>query len=407
MGLCASAAPVDPMAAETTKQIEKYMHEDFVRSCQRLVVLVLGPSASGKATLFKQLKLLYGSIDDRGNIIDPGFKTNDIAHYRRLIHMSTISNMKELVEQAPNYFDEGVLDVQAGQIFEYISEDEKFDASVELLLKRLWSDPGVQAAFENAHEFGLADSAGYFFDHENLIKLSRDKYTPTAEHILRVQGSKNGLISLNLRQKNVDYVLHDVSAQKNRRKKWVYKFEDDVRVLVFMVSMDQYNEPSRQNSRVDGLTHGLADFLDVCEEPTLRKLPILIVMNRYDKFEKKVVNCPPWEFEHRNGSGGDVGDATSGGGGEDDDDVDGGCPWSDSFDIIGPLESHVEGTKTYVPAACQYFQQKFLDIATFTKRGKRAGKHAPPVEIIVVSVLEDEGATQVFRSIQNMLVKTK
>ena len=79
------------------------MHEDFVRSCQRLVVLVLGPSASGKATLFKQLKLLYGSIDDKGNIIDPGFKTNDIAHYRRLIHMSTISNMKELVEQS--HFD--------------------------------------------------------------------------------------------------------------------------------------------------------------------------------------------------------------------------------------------------------------------------------------------------------------
>ena len=188
MGLCASAAPIDPMAAEaTTQQIEKYMHLDFVRSCQRLAVLVLGPSASGKATLFKQLKLLHGSLDEKGNIVDPGFKANDVAHYRRLIHMSTISNMKELVEQAPNYFDEGVLDVQAGQIFEYISEDEKFDASVELLLKRLWSDPGVQAAFENAHEFGLADSAGYFFDHENLIKLSRDKYTPTTEHILRVQ----------------------------------------------------------------------------------------------------------------------------------------------------------------------------------------------------------------------------
>jgi guanylate kinase len=387
MGLCGSSAPIDPQAQERTESIDKYMHEDFVQACQRLAILVLGPSAGGKATLFKQLKLLYGSIDDKGDRIDPGFKTNDIAHFRRLIHMSTIANMKELVEQAPKYFSEGVLDQQAGQIFEYISEDEKFDASVETLLKRLWSDPGVQAAFENAHEFGLADSAGYFFEHETLNEMSRPKYTPTPEHILRVQGSKNGLVTLNIQQQGVDYVLHDVSAQRNRRKKWIYKFENDVRIIVFMVGMDQYNEPSRQNGAVDGVTHGLADFLELCEEPSLQKFPILVVLNRQDKFCKKVLNNPPWEYRHQGSHEEEPG------------------PWEDAFESIGPLESHEKGAETYIPAAINYIQQKFLDIATYTKRGPRAGKHAPPVEFVVVSVLEEKGAKQVFRSMQRMLLQ--
>jgi len=403
MGLCASAAPVDPQAAEHSQSIEKYMHDDFVQSCQRLAVLVLGPSASGKATLFKQLKLLYGSMDDKGNRIKPGFKTNDISHFRRLIHMSTIANMKELVEQAPNYFAEGVLDVQAGTIFEYISEDEKFDNKVETLLKRLWSDPGVQAAFESAHEFGLADSAGFFFDHEILSLISRPKYTPTPEHILRVQGSKNGLITLNINLKKVDYVLHDVSAQKNRRKKWIYKFEEDVRVVVFMIGMDQYNEPSRQNGSVDGVTHGLADFLELCEEPALKKCKILVVMNRIDKFRTKILNNPPWEYGSKGDIDGDDGDGN--GEGDDEAEEEERGPWEDAYESIGPIESHEKGAETYIPAAIQYFKQKFMDVATYTKRGPRAGKHAAIVEFIIVSVLEEKGAKKVFNSMQNLLLK--
>ena len=89
--------------------------------------------------------------------------------------------------------------------------------------------------------------------------------------------------TLNINLKKVDYVLHDVSAQKNRRKKWIYKFEEDVRVVVFMIGMDQYNEPSRQNGSVDGVTHGLADFLELCEEPALKKCKILIKILEYPK----------------------------------------------------------------------------------------------------------------------------
>jgi guanine nucleotide-binding protein G(t) subunit alpha 3 len=424
MGLCASAAPVDTFDQERTEAIEKYMHTDFVKSCQSLAVLVLGPSAGGKATLFKQLKLLYSSVDHNGNQIDPGFKKQDITKYRRLIHMSTISNMKELIDQAPNYFSEGVLDVQAGQAFEYISEDEKFDTSVELLLKRLWSDPGVQAAFENAHEFGLADSAGYFFDLKVLGEISKENYVPTPEHILRVQDNKYGIISLQLHANGIDYVLHDVSAQKNRKKKWLYKFEENIKIIIFMVSMDQYNEPSRQNGDVDGVTHGMAEFLEICEESTLKKYPILIVMNRYDQFQKKIVNSAPWEYRHANTIGGvedgiDDDNAVTGNGeqfvGSINNEENGGeqpeeqleeGPWSDSFEIIGPIEDHEKGAETYIPAATEYFKQKFLNIATYTKRGPKAGKNAPPVDIIVTSVLEHDGTKEVFRKIQEMILKS-
>ena len=92
----------------------------------------------------------------------------------------------------------------------------------------------------------------------------------------------------------------------------LYKFEENIKMIVFMLSMDQYNEPSRQNGAVDGVTHGLAEFLEVCEESSLKKFPILIVMNRYDQFQKKVLTNPPWEYR---GNGG----TSEGGYGPDDD----------------------------------------------------------------------------------------
>lgn len=402
MGSCASAPIIDEEAEARTRDIETLCEESFRDSCASLNMLCLGPSASGKATFLKQMVMIFGKSKDGTVSSEPGFRKPEIAHFKRLIHMTTIANMKELVEQAPNYFSEGILDVQAGQVFEYISEDEKFDENIEVLLLRLWSDPGIQAAYAHAHEFGLADSASFFFQHETLQILSSPKYVPSTDHILRVQEKKNGLVSRRFVVDDVRYTYYDVSAQDNRKKKWIANFQDDVHLIMFFVGLDQFDEPSRQNRTVDGVTHAMAEFLELLEEKSLSTLPILLVFNRHDVFCKKIQSVPPWEYvPHING------DAEGGGGGgpaveEDgamDPDFEPKGPWDDAFEFCSGYDD--------LEAGCtEYFVKKFLDIAMYCKRSSKY-KYAPPVETCVSSLLDEKSVRRVFRQMQGMLLRGK
>jgi guanine nucleotide-binding protein subunit alpha len=403
MGLCASAPIIDEEAAARTLSIETMCEDSFRESCASLNMLCLGPSASGKATFLKQMVMLFGKSKDGAVASKPGFRKPEIAHFKRLIQMTTIANMKELVEQAPNYFSEGILDVQAGQVFEYISEDEMFDENIEILLLRLWSDPGIQAAYAHAHEFGLADSAGFFFQHETLQILSSPKYVPSTDHILRVQEKKNGLVSRRFVVDAVQYTYYDVSAQNNRKKKWIANFQDDIHLIMFFVGLDQFDEPSRQNQTVDGVTHAMAEFLEVLEEKSLSAFPILLVFNRHDVFCKKIQSIPPWEYAPH----GD--DDSKGGGAEPAVDEDGVMDLGADAEPKGPWDDAFEFCSGYddLEAGCTaYFVQKFMDIAMYCKRSSKY-KYAPPIETCVSSLLNEESVRQVFHKTQGMLLGGK
>lgn len=399
MGLCASAPIIDDAATQRTLEIEQMCEESFRKSCESLNMLCLGPSASGKATFLKHLVMLFGRLKD--GMAEPseiGFRKEEILRFRRLIHMATIANMKELIEQAPNYFKEGILDVQAGQVFEYISEDEAFNEDIMILLMRLWSDPGVQAAYAHAHEFGLADSAGFFFQHETLQELSNPKYKPSNDHILRVQEKKNGLLSCRFVVNEVQYKFYDVSAQNNCKKKWIANFEEDIHLIMYFVGLDQFNEPSRQNPSVDGVTHAMAEFLELLEEKSLSSFPILVVFNRHDIFCKKVESVPPWEYFPPNYSKG----VTEGCGSAVevdtvDPDVEPVSPWDEAFEFCSRYDDLKEG-------CTEYFVRKFLDIAMYCKRDSSRYAHAPPIKTCVSSLLDEKSARSVFRKMQEILL---
>lgn len=389
MGLCASEPIIDDEAVERTLQLDEMCEASFRHNCEILNMLCLGPAASGKATFLKQLILLFGRSKDGQIASEPGFRKPEIAHFRRLIHMTTIANMKELVDQAPAYFSEGILDVQAGQAFEYISEDVKFSEEIEILMLRLWSDPGIQAAFAHAHEFGLADSAGFFFQHETLKVLSDPKYTPTTDHILRVQEKKNGLVSHRFVVDGVRYSFYDVSAQKNRRKKWIANFQDDIHIILFFVALDQFNEPSRDNATVDGVTQAMAEFLECLEEKSLSAHPVLLIFNRHDVFMKKVESIPPWEYVPDGG----VSEENV-----DDPEAQPISPWDDAFEFCSGYDDLAKG-------CTDYFVERFMKIATYCKRGSKY-KYAPQIESCVASLLDENSARIVFHKMQKMLLST-
>eukprot|EP00061_Rhincodon_typus_P018105 g47130.t1 len=85
--------------------------------------------------------------------------------------------------------------VEAGrQLFNLADSVEEGTMPKELVdvVKKLWTDSGVQACFERAAEYQLNDSASYYLD--NLERITAAGYVPNEQDVLRSRVKTTGII---------------------------------------------------------------------------------------------------------------------------------------------------------------------------------------------------------------------
>lgn len=91
MGLCMSAEEASAMRA--SRDLEKKMNQSYIIESEKIKLLLLGAGESGKSTIFKQMRVLFGAplTEDEKKQITP------------IVYINTISSMKMLI-QAVNDF---------------------------------------------------------------------------------------------------------------------------------------------------------------------------------------------------------------------------------------------------------------------------------------------------------------
>jgi hypothetical protein len=104
-----------------------------------------GAGESGKSTIFKQMRILYGKGYDEAARI--GFKPT--------IFQNILSSMKILIQQA----EEMGFPIEAETARDIVCEHPE-DVPVNAAhIVALWNDPGIQRAFSNRASYQLNDSA--------------------------------------------------------------------------------------------------------------------------------------------------------------------------------------------------------------------------------------------------------
>ncbi|KAI3913469.1 hypothetical protein MKW98_003948 [Papaver atlanticum] len=282
----AQAAEIERRIALETKA-EKHIQK----------LLLLGAGESGKSTIFKQIKLLFQT----------GFDDAELKSYTSVIFANVYQTIKILYdaskELAQNESDSAkyVLSPENEGIGEKLSEiGSRLDhpcLTKELAheIETLWKDSAIQETSTRGNELQVPDCANYFMD--NLQRLSDVNYVPTKEDVLYARVRTTGVVEIQFspvgenKKSGEVYRLFDVGGQRNERRKWIHLFEG-VTAVIFCAAISEYDQTLFEDDNRNRMMETKELFDWVLKQPCFEKTSIMLFLNKFDIFEKKVLNVP-------------------------------------------------------------------------------------------------------------------
>lgn len=309
MGCCGSTTAEDAA-------ISRKMHEDDRVSRQIQKLLLLGTGASGKSTIFKNLK------QNQGVIIDDEAAKEETANTLR---SSMVQFMMRLLLAATEFQEEGlkryetcVPDTADDAIREPLTRFiEKFceltvtelktlrvspptdvditefeDEFEELgaLVETLWSQSWAKQTYKmRGGRFSMPDNMSYFFPRAREI-FDLD-FSPSMEDVIRTRVRTTGMIDHAYSCDDTMFKIIDVGGQKSERVKWQKHF-DDVAALLFCVALNHYNEVLFELETQNAMHEAIDVFTTNVNHEAFLTSQIIIFFNKEDLFLEVIKEFP-------------------------------------------------------------------------------------------------------------------
>jgi hypothetical protein len=266
-------------ARKRSKAIDASNLKAFKASCQGVKVLVLGTTNTGKSTILKQLRILYG---------EP-YSGLELGRFRRLVHSNTLAFVAQLYDLSINE-GSGILSQADADAVYCLSPSAEIEDKERELIKRLWADPGFQQAYLDRAKAQIPETAEYFIT--KVDELSCETYLPTVEHILRLRVPTRKLTEYNYTIDGTNFTFYDASSQENNRKKWLHLFKS-CQVVIFVVSLADYDVPSSENPKKNKLDYSLDLLAQVAEETEILQSLLFVILNKQDVLRTKINTIDP------------------------------------------------------------------------------------------------------------------
>jgi len=267
-------------ANELSRKLEEQNRNDFAQANDKVKLLLLGAGESGKSTIFKQMKILYGA----------GFSKEELEAYQPTIYSNTIVAMKQILLAIETFELKG--EVGCMDSFDAINslEDDNNILPETMVtlgahIKALWADAAVQKAWERRAEYWVVETNAVFF--EKIDEIAAVGFTPSADDILACRVRTSGIIEEQYVIDDVNFVMFDVGGQRNERKKWIHCF-DDVNAVIFVVALSEYDQMLFEDNQVNRMVEAIALFDEICNSRWFINTSMILFLNKRDLFENKI-----------------------------------------------------------------------------------------------------------------------
>jgi len=285
-----------PATDELTARINQDIRQNQNRDRRIIKLLFLGAGGSGKSTLFKQLRYIYGD----------GLKEDQRKGYTQCVHNNIVVGIKTLLEgnlemveddefeskEHGQRFPVKPCDEQTRKLILDISEEDSLSPQAAEVIKKAWADPGLQMTWERRSLLQLQESLAYFV--QNIERISQPNYVPSKDDVLNVRAVTTGIVEEDMTIENRLFHIVDVGGQRSERRKWIQCF-DDVTGLIFVVSLIAYNQTLYEDESTNRMKESLALFkktLGGKKGESFKDACVVLFLNKDDLFKKMIKNYP-------------------------------------------------------------------------------------------------------------------
>lgn len=316
----------------------------------KVKLLLLGTGESGKSTISKQFRILYGSeksdedlrmygVIVRSNILTAVRKlcmlTRQMGHERLLDEESTkatAQNREDVcgmtVREAYDQLMSHLVDNNALTPFPDIPQEQaeqdwvgksvwagvQANNNAHLFLQHveairvLWQSNTIRDVWMNRAKANINDSHKDFLD--DLTRVSSSGYVPSEADILISRVRTTQVIIERYLIEGIEFEVYDVGGQRSERRKWVDCF-DKVDAVIFVAALSEYDQVLAEAKRQNRMIEALNLFESVVKNAHFAESSIMLFLNKKDIFSEKIMHSdiaaiaqfsdyagPPQDFDH-------------------------------------------------------------------------------------------------------------
>ncbi len=297
MGLCGGG---DSERKERSRQIERILSKDFNNSKREMKLLLLGTGESGKSTVIKQMRIIYGQ----------GFKEEDRKEYTFLVYRNILRSMRAMLDAMETFriplADPSLQDGAYGILDTDPATYDNIQPHCDLFI-RLWKDAGIRKAQERGNEYQLSDSTPYFC--RDVERIAAPGYIPSVDDVLRAREATTGIHEFVFVLEEAVFRMLDVGGQRSERRKWIHCFEN-VTSIIFIAACSEYDQALVEQDDMNRMQESISLFEQIIKYPWFKDASFILFLNKLDILEEKVMRSPLKKyfpaFEGRDGSADDA-----------------------------------------------------------------------------------------------------
>lgn len=323
--------------------VDKFLSSEQQKEEGKLKLLLLGTGGSGKSTIFKQFRILYGtkkSDDDlrmygvivRSNIITAitklGELTRELNYEDYLVEESDAADaavpqdgcgmtVKDAYDQImghlvdnnathplPEFTEEQLANDWVGTHFRAGAKNNS-DAirCLQLVdaIEVLWQSPTIQVVWRQRAAKNINDSHRSFLT--DVKRISSPNYIPTEDDVLKARLRTTQVVVERYNIEGINFEIFDVGGQRTERRKWINCF-NDVNAVIFVAALSEYDQKLAEAKTQNRMVEALNLFGSIVKNAYFEKTPIMLFLNKKDIFAEKIQHSDIGKVDFFNDYGG-------------------------------------------------------------------------------------------------------
>lgn len=312
-----------------SSNIDKDLEKQRLAEEKKIKLLLLGAGESGKSTIFKQMRILYGKPrnDEDLRLYGVVARSNTVVAIRKLAGLLKALELEgELEDESKDVYAEAANDhcgitpkdaydqimtqvvdpgpnaPQADDKSSAVSPDDwvgtsskaglaaNADAKLFLnhveVIRVLWQSNTMKQVWAKRAMANVIDGHKEYL--QDLSRLSSADYRPSAQDILLARVRTTQVVMERYRIDNIDFEMYDVGGQRSERRKWLDCF-DEVDAVIFVAALSEYDQTLAEAKRTNRMVEALELFRSVCNNRAFRDTSIMLFLNKKDIFAEKIM----------------------------------------------------------------------------------------------------------------------